>query len=218
MISARRFQGRRHMESGEKFFDSFRNLVIILAVLCYTVIHSMSLRWYVVSEQFNYTKTRVFHAILLPVFIEFSRCIGTYASAKFEFMSDNPDTVYSYSGIYDTPVVFERDIKYSEDFSVTTVTYTMCVSHENGISSNLQKMKFYTNQLAPDKRSPGIVEGMTDVSSNGEHSITIWTPVVAATPFDYPSAVQDRYIGDAIELGYTIKTTGADDAIVHIVQ
>ena len=136
----------------------------------------------------------------------------------YVFMSDNPDTVYSYSGIYDTPVVFERDIKYSEDFSVTTVTYTMCVSHENGISSNLQKMKFYTNQLAPDKRSPGIVEGMTDVSSNGEHSITIWTPVVAATPFDYPSAVQDRYIGDAIELGYTIKTTGADDAIVHIVQ
>ena len=87
MISARRFQGRRHMESGEKFFDSFRNLVIILAVLCYTVIHSMSLRWYVVSEQFNYTKTRVFHAILLPVFIEFSRCIGTYASAKFELIS-----------------------------------------------------------------------------------------------------------------------------------
>jgi len=26
------------------------------------------------------------------------------------------------------------------------------------------------------------------------------------------------YIGDAIELGYTIKTTGADDSIVHIVQ
>ena len=136
----------------------------------------------------------------------------------YVFMSDNPDTVYSYSGIYDTPVVFERDIKYSEDFSVTTVTYTMCVSHENGISSNLQKMKFYTNQLAPDKRSPGIVEGMVDVSANGEHSITIWTPIVAATPFDYPNTMQDRYIGDAIELGYTIKTTGADDAIVHIVQ
>lgn len=136
----------------------------------------------------------------------------------YVFMSDNPDTVYSYSGIYDTPVVFERNIKYSEDFSVTTITYTMCVSHENGISSNLQKMKFYTNQLAPDKRSPGIVEGMTDVSANGEHSITIWTPVIAATPFDYPNAAQDRYIGDAIELGYTIKTTGADDSIVHIVQ
>ena len=136
----------------------------------------------------------------------------------YVFMSDNPDTVYSYSGIYGTPVVFERDIKYSEDYSVTTITYTMCVSHENGISSNLQKMKFYTNQLAPDKRTPGIVEGTYDVASQGEHSITIWTPIMAATPFDYPNAIQDRYIGDAIELGYTIKTTGADDAIVHIVQ
>ena len=136
----------------------------------------------------------------------------------YVFMSDNPDTVYSYSGIYDTPVVFERDIKYSADYSVTTITYTMCVSHENGISSNLQKMKFYTNQLAPDKRTPGIVEGMYDVASQGEHSITIWTPIVAATPFDYPNTIQERYIGDAIELGYTIKTTGADDAIVHIVQ
>lgn len=136
----------------------------------------------------------------------------------YVFMSDNPDTVYSYSGIYGTPVVFERDIKYSADYSVTTITYTMCVSHENGISSNLQKMKFYTNQLAPDKRTPGIVEGTYDVASQGEHSITIWTPVVAATPFDYPDTIQDRYIGDAIELGYTIKTTGADDSIVHIVQ
>lgn len=136
----------------------------------------------------------------------------------YVFMSDNPDTVYSYSGIYDTPVIFERNIRYSEDFSVTTVTYTMCVSHENGISSNLQNMKFYTNQLTPDKKSPGIVEGTYDVSAHGEHSITIWTPVVAATPFDYPDAVQDRYIGDAIELGYTIRTTGADDSIVHIVQ
>lgn len=134
------------------------------------------------------------------------------------FMSDNPDTVYSYSGIYDTPVVFERNIKYSDDFSVTTITYTMCVSHENGIASSLQNMKFYTNQLAPDKKSPGIVEGTYDVASQGEHSITLWTPIVAATPFDYPNAIQDRYIGDAIELGYTIKTTGADDAIVHIVQ
>ena len=49
-------------------------------------------------------------------------------------------------------------------------------------------------------------------------SETFMTPIVAATPFDYPNAVQDRYIGDAIELGYTIKTTGADDSIVHIVQ
>jgi hypothetical protein len=136
----------------------------------------------------------------------------------YVFMSDNPDTVYSYSGIYGTPVIFERDVKYSDDFSITTVTYTMCVSHENGISSRLQKMKFYTNQLAPDKKSPGIVEGAYDVAAKGEHSITVWTPIVAATPFDYPNAMEERYIGDAIELGYTIKTTGADDSIVHIVQ
>lgn len=136
----------------------------------------------------------------------------------YVFMSDNPDTVYSYSGLYDTPVVFERNIKYSDDFTVTTVTYTMCASQENGIASRIQNMRFYTNQLAPDKRTPGIVEGSYDVSTNGEHSITIWTPIVAATPFDYPNTVQERYIGDAIELGYTIKTTGADDSIVHIVQ
>ena len=134
------------------------------------------------------------------------------------FMSDNPDTVYSYSGIYETPVIFERDIRYSEDYSVTTITYTMSVSQVNGISSNRQNMKFFTNQLAPDKKSPGIVEGSYDVSAHGEHSITIWTPVIAATPFDYPDTIQDRYIGDAIELGYTIRTTGADDSIVHIVQ
>ena len=54
--------------------------------LCYTVIHSMSLRWYFVFEQLNYTKTRVFHAILLPVIIEFSMYIGNYSSAKFELI------------------------------------------------------------------------------------------------------------------------------------
>lgn len=135
----------------------------------------------------------------------------------YVFMSDN-STVYSYSGIYDTPVIFERNISYNEDFSVTTIVYSMCVSHENGVSSNLQNMKFYTNQLAPDVKTPGIVEGTYDVSAHGEHSITIWTPVISATPFDYPSSIQERYLGDAIELGYTIKTTGADDSIVHIVQ
>lgn len=96
----------------------------------------------------------------------------------------------------------------------------MCVSHGNGISSNLQKMKFYTDQLAPGKRAPGIVEGTYDVASQGEHSITIWTPtpIVVATPFDYPNTIQDRYIEDAIGLGYTIKTTGTDDSIVHVVK
>ena len=111
MISARRFQGRRHMESGEKSFDGFRNLVIILVVLCYTVIHSMSLRWYVVSGQFNYTKNRVFHAILLPVFIEFSRGIGTYSSAKFEFVT--------YIAYFITPIkrFAELNVTYSKSIA-----------------------------------------------------------------------------------------------------
>ncbi len=41
----------------------------------------------IVSEQLNYIKTRRFHAIFMPVLIEFSRCIGTYSSAKFEYIS-----------------------------------------------------------------------------------------------------------------------------------
>ena len=49
-------------------------------------------------------------------------------------------------------------------------------------------------------------------------SHALWTPTVAATGFEYPATIQDRYIGDAIELGYTIQSTGADDSIVHIVQ
>ena len=41
----------------------------------------------IVSEQLNYIKTRRFHAIFMPVLIEFSRCIGTYSSAKFELFN-----------------------------------------------------------------------------------------------------------------------------------
>ena len=134
------------------------------------------------------------------------------------FMSDNPEAVYSYSGIYNTPTIFERQIIYSKDFSTTTIIYTMSVSTENGVSSSFQNMKFFTDQLASDKKTPGIVENNYNVENNGEHSITLWTPIVAATGFDYPDTIQERYIGDAIELGYTIKTTGADDSIVHIVQ
>ena len=40
----------------------------------------------IVFEQLNYTKARWFHAIFMPVIIEFSRCIGTYSSAKFEIV------------------------------------------------------------------------------------------------------------------------------------
>ena len=38
----------------------------------------------IVSEQLNYTKPDGIHAIFMPVIIEFSRCISTYSSAKFE--------------------------------------------------------------------------------------------------------------------------------------
>ena len=42
--------------------------------------------------------------------------------------------------------------------------------------------------------------------------------IICSCRLDYPNTIQNRYIGDAIELGYTIKSTGADDSIVHIVQ
>ena len=48
-------------------------------------------------------------------------------------------------------------VSYSKDFSTTTITYTMSKSVENGVSSSFQNMKFYTNQLAPDVKTPGIV-------------------------------------------------------------
>ena len=49
----------------------------------------------IVSEQLNYIKTRRFHAVFMPVLIEFSRCIGTYSSAKFELVIDT-DKIYVY--------------------------------------------------------------------------------------------------------------------------
>ena len=45
------------MKPCEKSFDRFRNLLIILSRLCYTFIHSMSLRFVIVFRQLNYTKT-----------------------------------------------------------------------------------------------------------------------------------------------------------------
>jgi hypothetical protein len=132
------------------------------------------------------------------------------------YMSDNPDVVYSAMGMYDTPIIFDRQVEYNEDYSVTTITYTMKKSTENGVASSFQTMKFYTNQLAPDSETQGIIYNGN--LESGKHSITIWTPIVAATGFEYPYDIQDRYIGDAIEIGYTIKTTAADDSIVHIVQ
>ena len=75
------------MKSCKKTSDCFRNLVIILSVLCYTFVHSMSPPVLIVFEQLNYTKPDGIHAIFMPVIIEFSRCICTYSSAKFELYS-----------------------------------------------------------------------------------------------------------------------------------
>ena len=72
------------MKSCKKSSNCFRNLVIILSVLCYTFVHSMSPPVLIVFEQLNYTKPDGIHAIFMPVIIEFSRYIRTYSSAKFE--------------------------------------------------------------------------------------------------------------------------------------
>lgn len=72
------------MKPCKKSSDRFRNLAIILIVLCYTFIHSMSPPVLIVSDQLNYTKPDGIRAIFMPVVIEFSRCIRTYSCAKFE--------------------------------------------------------------------------------------------------------------------------------------
>ena len=48
-------------------------------------------------EQLNDIKTRRFHAIFVPVIIEFSRCIGTYSSAKFEYIKNLYTRLHSYA-------------------------------------------------------------------------------------------------------------------------
>ena len=51
------FQGWGNMKPCKKSFDRFRNMLIILSRLCYTFIHSMSLRFVIVFWQLNYIKT-----------------------------------------------------------------------------------------------------------------------------------------------------------------
>ena len=72
------FQGWGNMKPCEKSFDRFRNLLIILSRLCYTFIHSMSLRFVIVFLATQLYQNHWFHAIFMPVIIEFSRCIGTF--------------------------------------------------------------------------------------------------------------------------------------------
>lgn len=96
-------------------------------------------------------------------------------------------------------------------------TYTMKLSHENGVSSNYQTMRFYTNQLSPDSKKSD--------SESAKHYINLWTAVFPALEIDDDLANnswnfdnQSRYLGDVTKLQYLITSTGADDSIVHIVQ
>ena len=66
------------MKPCKKSFDRFRNLLIILRRLCYTFIHSMSLRFVIVFLATQLYQNHWFHAIFMPVIIEFSRCISTF--------------------------------------------------------------------------------------------------------------------------------------------
>ena len=72
------FQGWGNMKPCKNSFDRFRNLLIILSRLCYTFIHSMSLRFVIVFLATQLYQSHWFHAIFMPVIIEFSRCIGTF--------------------------------------------------------------------------------------------------------------------------------------------
>ena len=65
------FQGWGNMKPCEKSFDRFRNLLIILSRLCYTFIHSISLRFVIVFWQLNYTKTICFMLFLCQLWLNF---------------------------------------------------------------------------------------------------------------------------------------------------
>ena len=66
-----RFQSWRNMKSRKKSFDRFWNLLIILSCLCYTFIHSMSLRFVIVFWQLNYTKAIGFMLFLCQLLLNF---------------------------------------------------------------------------------------------------------------------------------------------------
>ncbi len=65
------FQGWGNMKPCKKSFDKFRNLLIILSRLCYTFIHSISLRFVIVFWQLNYTKTICFMLFLCQLLLNF---------------------------------------------------------------------------------------------------------------------------------------------------
>lgn len=159
--------------------------------------------------------------------------VETYGSNVYEdlyaIMSDNQNTAYSYSGIYDTMQIFDVEKKVTADEENNTIRidywYTMKKSEENGVGSDFQTMRFYTNQLEQDS--------MSNLSK--KHKIKIYSAVFPANEIDddvtlYSDAQSvrnddkwnfdnvQRYLGDYLDFEYKIIKTGADDSIVHIVQ
>mgnify|MGYP006922134191 CR=1 FL=1 len=103
----------------------------------------------IVSEQLNYIKTRRFHAIFMSVIIEFSRCIGTYSSAKFEFIIDisffgvSVDHLISVSPSSSTADMLsilsptEREIRLIQNFRILSSEMQNCIE---SIVENLRKV------------------------------------------------------------------------------
>ena len=81
------FQSGGNMESCKNLLIEFE-ICLLFWVACVILLF---IAWVsgsmIVSEQLNYTKTWWFHAIFMPVIIEFSRCVGTYSSAKVELLN-----------------------------------------------------------------------------------------------------------------------------------
>lgn len=136
-------------------------------------------------------------------------------------LSDNANSVYSFSGIDNTMKIWNMDKQVNCDYANNNIsivyTYTMKLSHENGVSSNYQTMRFYTNQLSPDSKKSD--------SESAKHYVNLWTAVFPALEIDddlgnnsWNFDNQSRYLGDVTKLQYLITSTGADDSIVHIVQ
>lgn len=136
-------------------------------------------------------------------------------------ISNNEETAYSYSGIDETMQIWNMDKDVNCDYAnnrITIVyTYTLKESKSNGLFGRFQKMKFYTDQLAPDSKAG-------DAESK-KHYINLWTAVFPALEIDddletnaWNFDTETRYLGDVTKLEYLISSTAADDSIVHIVQ
>ena len=78
-------------------------------------------------EQLNDIKTRRFHAIFVPVIIEFSRCIGTYSSAKFEYIKNLYTRLHSYAATVhlSSQTARNRRSAYAKIFAVIASSFVL---------------------------------------------------------------------------------------------